>query len=66
MKSDAICELSATPQRTGLIAVGCADGSVRLFDRRVNTSEARVRTWREHNNWVIGLQLRGEKIISGS
>lgn len=51
--------------RDGLIAVGCGDGSVRLFDRRCNPNEARIKTWREHGSWVLGLQLRGDKIISG-
>lgn len=50
----------------GLIIIGCADGSIRLFDRRMNPNKAKVQTWREHTACVLGLQLRGDKIISGS
>lgn len=52
-------------QRQGLIAAGCADGSVRLFDRRCHPSEARVKTWMEHGSWVLGVQLCGDKVVSG-
>ncbi|XP_044734524.1 regulatory-associated protein of mTOR [Chrysoperla carnea] len=52
---------------SNLIVVGCGDGSVRLFDRRLSPQEARVMTWREHTAWVLGVYLRhNEKLISGS
>lgn len=51
--------------KTGLITIGCADGSVRLFDRRLNPNEAKVKTWREHSTWILDIQIRGDKIISG-
>lgn len=51
--------------KSGLIAIGFADGSVRLFDRRLSPAEAKVKTWREHGSWVLGLQLRGDKIVTG-
>ncbi|KAK2586076.1 hypothetical protein KPH14_008365 [Odynerus spinipes] len=41
-----------------LMALGCGDGSVRLFDRRLPPLEARVMTWREHTAWVLGAYLR--------
>ncbi|KAK0077123.1 hypothetical protein PV325_004412 [Microctonus aethiopoides] len=40
-----------------MIALGCSDGSVRLFDRRLPPAEARIMTWREHNAWVLGAYL---------
>lgn len=40
------------------MALGCGDGSVRLFDRRLPPAEARVMTWREHSVWVLGTFLR--------
>lgn len=43
------------------MAIGCGDGSVRLFDRRLPSSEARVMTWREHNSWVLGTFFRKSK-----
>ncbi|XP_063991237.1 regulatory-associated protein of mTOR isoform X1 [Diachasmimorpha longicaudata] len=53
-----------------VMAVGCGDGSVRLFDRRLPPNEARVMTWREHNNWVLGAYLSKEsgtrRLITGS
>lgn len=40
------------------MAIGCGDGSVRLFDRRLPSTEMRVMTYREHNAWVLGVNLR--------
>lgn len=54
-----------TGPRSGLVVVGCGDGSVRLFDRRCGPSEARVKTWMEHGGSVLGVQLRGNRVISG-
>ena len=53
------------------MAIGCADGSVRLFDRRLSSPDARVITWREHNAWVLGAFFRKSKgsatsLITGS
>ncbi|XP_026286315.1 regulatory-associated protein of mTOR isoform X3 [Frankliniella occidentalis] len=49
-----------------LIVAGCGDGSIRVFDRRLSQSDARVLTWREHNAWVVNCALRNNTIISGS
>ncbi|KAF5293532.1 hypothetical protein FQA39_LY03017 [Lamprigera yunnana] len=57
--------LSFVNQKQGLIAAGCSDGSIRLFDRRCSPSECRIKTWVEHTSWVVSLQLRDNKIISG-
>lgn len=65
MKSELGTLESYHRSKNGLIAIGCADGSVRLFDRRLNPNEARIKTWREFSSSVLGLQLRGDKIISG-
>lgn len=51
--------------RLGMCAVGCGDGSVRLFDRRCNPSEAKVRVWMEHPASVLGVQLKDNLIVSG-
>lgn len=51
--------------RLGLVVAGCADGSVRLFDRRCNPNDARIKTWMEYTAPVLGIQLRGNRIISG-
>jgi len=40
------------------MAVGCGDGSVRLLDRRLSPTEARIMTWREHTAWVLGTFLK--------
>ncbi|GJQ81856.1 hypothetical protein Trydic_g9883 [Trypoxylus dichotomus] len=52
--------------KTGLVAAGCSDGSVRIFDRRRNPAEARIKTWMEHNSPVLGVQMRDNTVISGS
>ncbi|KAJ8916102.1 hypothetical protein NQ315_004468 [Exocentrus adspersus] len=52
--------------RLGMCAIGCGDGSVRLFDRRCSPSDARVRVWMEHSESVLGIQLRDNLVVSGS
>ncbi|XP_014472593.1 PREDICTED: regulatory-associated protein of mTOR isoform X3 [Dinoponera quadriceps] len=52
-----------------IMALGCGDGSVRLFDRRLPPAEARVMTWREHSVWVLGTFLKKEstpQLFTGS
>ncbi|XP_043280905.1 regulatory-associated protein of mTOR isoform X2 [Venturia canescens] len=39
------------------MVLGCGDGSVRLFDRRLSPIESRVSLWREHNGWVLGARF---------
>lgn len=51
--------------KLGLCVVGCADGSIRLFDRRCNPNDARVKIWMEHTNSVLNCQLKDNLIISG-
>lgn len=54
------------------MALGCGDGSVRLFDRRLPPAEARIMTWREHNAWVLDAYLpkansgHSARLITGS
>ncbi|XP_019880990.1 regulatory-associated protein of mTOR isoform X2 [Aethina tumida] len=52
--------------RSGYVAVGCSDGSVRLFDRRVSSSCAPVRVWMELNGSVLAVLLRDNMLICGS
>lgn len=52
-------------QRLGLVVAGCSDGSVRLYDRRCNPNEARVRTWIEYNSSILNVQMYDNKILSG-
>lgn len=51
-----------------IMALGCLDGSVRLFDRRLPPEGARIMTWREHTSWVLGTFLRqsSTKLFTGS
>lgn len=37
-----------------MMVLGCGDGSIRLFDRRLPPVDSRVMIWREHNAWVLG------------
>ncbi|XP_046991838.1 regulatory-associated protein of mTOR isoform X1 [Schistocerca americana] len=61
-----ITSISSDDMEPALIAAGCGDGSVRLFDRRKSSQEARIMTWREHATWVVNVQLRNHnKIVSG-
>ncbi|XP_011498096.1 PREDICTED: regulatory-associated protein of mTOR isoform X1 [Ceratosolen solmsi marchali] len=54
-----------------MMVLGCGDGSVRLFDRRLPSTEAKIMTYREHNAWVLGAYLRkytnsSIRLITGS
>ncbi|BFZ17584.1 hypothetical protein BsWGS_20619 [Bradybaena similaris] len=62
-----VTSLASDPMGKSLLIAGCGDGSVRLFDRRMNPTECRVMTLREHNSWVLKVHLqRGSegKIVS--
>ncbi|XP_050315215.1 regulatory-associated protein of mTOR [Anthonomus grandis grandis] len=52
--------------RMGYAVAGCADGSVRLFDRRCSPQDARVNVWMEHSGPVLSVQLKDNLVISGS
>ncbi|KAI1301766.1 Regulatory-associated protein of mTOR [Halotydeus destructor] len=52
-----------------LICAGCRDGSVRIFDRRLN--DARIITYREHQHPIVGSHIFSDKekhvsVLSGS
>ncbi|XP_045477385.1 regulatory-associated protein of mTOR isoform X1 [Harmonia axyridis] len=51
----------------GYVVVGCENGWVRLFDRRCNPLDGRVKSWEEDGFPVLGVKLlRDNIIISGS
>lgn len=52
--------------RNGICAVGCADGSIRLFDKRLPQNNSRIETYCEYNNPVLNICLRKdcESLIS--
>lgn len=48
------------------MCVGCGDGTVRVFDRRLSPHESKIITFREHTSWVVNAALINEReIISG-
>lgn len=57
--------LSIAPN--GLIAAGCGDGSVRLFDKRLTPHNTVVKTYREHASAILTACLRNdcEGLVSG-
>lgn len=44
--------------KSDLIATGCSDGSVRLFDKRCAPQDARIRVYREHNGAILTACLK--------
>ncbi|KAJ8681855.1 hypothetical protein QAD02_017647 [Eretmocerus hayati] len=66
------CVTCIDTDNTGnMLAIGCGDGSVRLFDRRLSSTEAKVMTFREHSHWVLGAYLRKSpgssvRLVTGS
>ncbi|RUS73614.1 hypothetical protein EGW08_018620, partial [Elysia chlorotica] len=62
-----VTSLASDSMHKSLLIAGCGDGSVRLFDRRLNPSECRVMTLKEHESWILKVHLqRGSegKIVS--
>jgi len=62
-----VTSLASDPISKSLLIAGCGDGSVRLFDRRLNPTECRVMTLREHSSWVLKVHLQrgsGKNIVS--
>lgn len=51
--------------RSGMVVVGCQDGSIRVFDRRCSPSEARVALFMDHLGPVLGVYLMGNTFYSG-
>jgi len=52
-----------------LVVAGCWDGSIRLFDRRINTKFSHVATLAEHKGFVINASMltrQEHQIVSGS
>ncbi|XP_044015926.1 regulatory-associated protein of mTOR isoform X2 [Aphidius gifuensis] len=64
------CSTCLDTDGTGsLMVVGCGDGSVRLFDRRLAQNESRIMTWHEHNTLVLDVNLQknnSTRLITGS
>lgn len=62
-----VSSISLDPTGGLLMCIGCGDGTVRVFDRRLAPHESRVMTFREHTAWVVAATLINDKhIISGS
>ncbi|CAG0893874.1 unnamed protein product [Darwinula stevensoni] len=66
------CITCLSRERDGspLLVAGCGDGSVRLYDIRKPSAEARVMTWREHNGYILEVFLQSlptgpQRVISG-
>ncbi|UYV81949.1 RPTOR [Cordylochernes scorpioides] len=54
-----------------VVVAGCADGSIRLFDRRLPPNDARIMTLREHSSRVVNVSLQRQSsgvnlVVSGS
>lgn len=56
--SASVLVLSSAPNE--LIAAGCTDGSVRLFDKRCAPAEARVKVYRETSGHILTACLRDD------
>uniref|UniRef100_A0AAU7B9E9 Raptor n=1 Tax=Pyrrhocoris apterus TaxID=37000 RepID=A0AAU7B9E9_PYRAP len=62
-----VSSMSLDPTGGQLMSIGCGDGTVRIFDRRLPQNEARISTFREHNAWVVSSTMVNESlVISGS
>jgi hypothetical protein len=53
----------------GVVLCGYGDGSLRLFDARLQPDQANVFSFNEHQTWVVNVEMQrggGKHIISGS
>ncbi|KAK9695623.1 Target of rapamycin complex 1 subunit kog1 [Basidiobolus ranarum] len=65
------CVTSLTSEKiTGDIIVGgFGDGTVRVYDRRMDPRDSMVMCWREHPGWVINVHMQhggNRELVSGS
>ncbi|XP_003375118.1 putative HEAT repeat-containing domain protein [Trichinella spiralis] len=60
-----VCSLSADSNGHHLTAAGCSDGSVRLFDRRLPTSDSRIMTLRDLGRAVFKVHLEQASVGGG-
>ncbi|KRZ49842.1 UDP-glucose:glycoprotein glucosyltransferase 1 [Trichinella nativa] len=60
-----VCTLSADSNGHHLTAAGCSDGSVRLFDRRLPTSDSRIMTLRDLGRAVFKVHLEQASVGGG-
>lgn len=60
-----VCQISCAPN--AMYAVGFADGSIQIFDRRAQPSETRIMSYREHSQSLLTICLRNdcESLVSG-
>ncbi|CAH1390367.1 unnamed protein product [Nezara viridula] len=62
-----VSSISLDPTGGMLMCIGCGDGTVRIFDRRLPPNEARIMIYREHTAWVVNASfIDNNQIISGS
>ncbi|KAL9878581.1 regulatory-associated protein of mTOR isoform X1 [Glossina fuscipes] len=53
--------------RGDIIAAGCSDGSVRLYDKRCSPQDSRIRVYREHSGAILSACLKDDQtsLITG-
>jgi regulator-associated protein of mTOR len=52
-----------------IIVAGFGDGSIRVYDRRLDPRDSLVKTWKRHDSWVINVQMQrggARELVSGS
>lgn len=72
MNTGADCSItSLSSDDEHLVCAGCQDGSIRIFDKRLNSNECRVLTFREHTRKIVKAHIfpgheKHVSVISGS
>ncbi|KAI1966547.1 Target of rapamycin complex 1 subunit kog1 [Ophidiomyces ophidiicola] len=64
-----ITSLTSDQVAGNIFIAGFGDGAVRVFDQRLKTTNAMVKVWREHKQWITNVHMqRGgvRELISGS
>ncbi|KAI8984718.1 raptor N-terminal caspase like domain-containing protein [Mycotypha africana] len=66
--SSCVSSLTSDQLSGNILIAGFGDGSIGVYDRRLNPNEARVKLWNEHKAWITGIHLQREgtrELVSG-
>lgn len=64
-----VTSLTSDPVSGNYIIAGFGDGYVRTYDRRLNSKNAKVKSWNKHHSWVLKVKMQqggAHELVSGS
>lgn len=64
-----VTSLTSDQLSGNMVIAGFGDGAVRVYDRRLDPRESLVRTWKNHDSWVVNTHMQrggSRELVSGS